>query len=32
MTATNGYTPQQSSNLYRTDDTINNRMWAEHRI
>jgi hypothetical protein len=32
MAASNGYTPQQSSDLYITDGTINDWMWAEHRI
>lgn len=32
MAATNGYTPQQSSDLYITDGSINDWMWAEHGI
>ncbi|PXY28528.1 M14 family metallopeptidase [Prauserella flavalba] len=28
----NGYTPQQSSDLYVTDGSINDWMWGEHRI
>lgn len=32
MAATNGYTPQQSSDLYITDGGINDWMWAEHGI
>jgi len=32
MAAKNGYTPQQSSDFYVTDGTINDWMWAEHGI
>ncbi|MDR7300536.1 M14 family metallopeptidase [Haloactinomyces albus] len=32
MAASNGYTPQQSSDLYVTDGSINDWMWAEHGI
>ncbi|MGH3979051.1 MAG: M14 family metallopeptidase [Pseudonocardiaceae bacterium] len=32
MAATNGYTPQQSSDLYITDGSVNDWMWAEHGI
>ncbi|RCW43238.1 carboxypeptidase T [Halopolyspora algeriensis] len=32
MAATNGYTPQQSSDLYVTDGSVNDWMWAEHDI
>ncbi|MFN2495545.1 MAG: M14 family metallopeptidase [Pseudonocardiaceae bacterium] len=32
MAATNGYTPQQGSDLYITDGTVGDWMWAEHRI
>ncbi|GAA5126720.1 M14 family zinc carboxypeptidase [Haloechinothrix salitolerans] len=32
MAATNGYTPEQSSDLYITDGTINDWMWAEQGI
>ncbi|WP_026454252.1 M14 family metallopeptidase [Saccharomonospora iraqiensis] len=32
MAATNGYTPQQSSDLYITDGGINDWMWGEHDI
>ncbi|HEX5567345.1 MAG TPA: M14 family metallopeptidase [Streptomyces sp.] len=32
MAASNGYTPQQSSDLYITDGSINDWMWGEHRI
>lgn len=32
MAATNGYTPQQSSDLYVTDGSINDWMWAQHGI
>ncbi|MCA1673556.1 MAG: zinc carboxypeptidase, partial [Actinobacteria bacterium] len=32
MAATNGYTPQQSSDFYVTDGTVNDWMWAEHGI
>ncbi|OLT43976.1 carboxypeptidase [Saccharomonospora sp. CUA-673] len=32
MAETNGYTPQQSSDLYITDGDINGWMWGEHNI
>ena len=32
MAATNGYTPQQSSDFYLTDGSVNDWMWAEHDI
>ncbi|MFC4003089.1 M14 family metallopeptidase [Prauserella oleivorans] len=32
MAAANGYTPQQSSDLYVTDGDINDWMWGRHRI
>ena len=32
MAQTNGYTPEQSSDLYITDGTINDWMWGVHRI
>ncbi|ASO19491.1 hypothetical protein FHR81_000832 [Actinoalloteichus hoggarensis] len=32
MARTNGYTPQQSSDLYITDGSINDWMWAAHGI
>lgn len=32
MAGTNGYTPQQSSDLYVTDGDINGWMWGQHRI
>ncbi len=32
LAASNGYTPQQSSDLYITDGSINDWMWAEHGI
>ncbi|MTE21235.1 zinc carboxypeptidase [Streptomyces sp. TRM43335] len=32
MAASNGYTPQQSSDLYVTDGSINDWMWGVHRI
>jgi len=32
MAATNGYTPQQSSDLYLTDGSVDDWMWAEHGI
>ncbi|HSF43133.1 MAG TPA: M14 family zinc carboxypeptidase [Thermoanaerobaculia bacterium] len=32
MAATNGYTPQQASDLYITDGTINDWMYGVHRI
>jgi hypothetical protein len=32
MAATNGYTPQQASDLYITDGTINDWMYGIHRI
>ncbi|WP_216212346.1 M14 family metallopeptidase [Amycolatopsis aidingensis] len=32
MARTNGYTPQQSSDLYITDGSVNDWMWAEHGI
>ncbi|MGH3911452.1 MAG: M14 family zinc carboxypeptidase, partial [Pseudonocardiaceae bacterium] len=32
MAATNGYTPQQSSDLYITDGAIGDWMWAQHHI
>ncbi len=32
MADTNGYTPQQSSDLYITDGGVNDWMWAEHGI
>jgi carboxypeptidase T len=32
MAATNGYTPEQSSQLYVTDGSIGDWMWAQHHI
>ncbi|GAA2038677.1 M14 family metallopeptidase [Nocardiopsis rhodophaea] len=32
MARTNGYTPEQSSDLYITDGTINDWLWGEQRI
>jgi carboxypeptidase T len=32
MAATNGYTPEQSSDLYIADGTINDWLWGQHRI
>lgn len=32
MAGSNGYTPQQSSDLYVTDGDINGWMWGQHRI
>jgi carboxypeptidase T len=32
MADTNGYTAQQSSDLYITDGTVGDWMWAQHRI
>ncbi|WP_017559064.1 M14 family metallopeptidase [Nocardiopsis baichengensis] len=32
MAGSNGYTPQQSSDLYITDGTINDWLWGEQRI
>jgi carboxypeptidase T len=32
MAATNGYTPQQASDLYITDGSIDDWMWGVHRI
>ncbi|GAA5079516.1 hypothetical protein HNP84_000856 [Thermocatellispora tengchongensis] len=32
MASTNGYTPQQSSDLYITDGSINDWMWGVHKI
>jgi carboxypeptidase T len=32
MAATNGYTPEQSSDLYITDGTVGDWMWAQHHI
>lgn len=32
MAATNGYTPQQSSDLYITDGTINDWLYGQHQI
>ncbi|ASU78251.1 zinc carboxypeptidase [Actinopolyspora erythraea] len=32
MADTNGYTPMQSSDLYVTDGSVNDWMWAEHGI
>ncbi|MBK1788533.1 M14 family metallopeptidase [Prauserella cavernicola] len=32
MAESNGYTPQQSSDLYITDGSINDWMWGEHKI
>ncbi|MFC4081301.1 M14 family metallopeptidase [Amycolatopsis samaneae] len=32
MAATNGYTPEQSSQLYITDGSMNDWMWATNRI
>ena len=32
MAATNGYTPEQASDLYITDGTIDDWLWGEHRI
>ncbi|HEX6077429.1 MAG TPA: M14 family zinc carboxypeptidase [Micromonosporaceae bacterium] len=32
MAQTNGYTPEQASDLYITDGTINDWLWGTHRI
>ncbi|MEC3979560.1 M14 family metallopeptidase [Amycolatopsis sp. H20-H5] len=32
MAATNGYTPEQSSDLYITDGAVNDWMWGNHKI
>jgi carboxypeptidase T len=32
MAATNGYTPEQASDLYIADGTINDWLWGQHRI
>ncbi|MGW4209917.1 M14 family metallopeptidase [Lentzea sp. NPDC004789] len=32
MAATNGYTPEQSSDLYITDGTIDDWMWGQYKI
>ncbi|MGB9376987.1 MAG: M14 family metallopeptidase [Mycobacteriales bacterium] len=32
MAATNGYTPEQASDLYITDGTINDWLWGVHKI
>ncbi|SFP86736.1 Zinc carboxypeptidase [Amycolatopsis arida] len=32
MAATNNYRPQQSSDLYITDGSVNDWMWAQHKI
>jgi carboxypeptidase T len=32
MAATNGYTPEQASDLYITDGGVNDWMWAQHHI
>ena len=32
MAATNGYTPEQASDLYIADGTINDWMWGTHKI
>ncbi len=32
MAATNGYTPEQASDLYIADGTINDWMWGQHKI
>jgi carboxypeptidase T len=32
MASRNGYTPQQSSDLYITDGSVNDWMWATHKI
>ncbi|GGM37520.1 carboxypeptidase T [Longimycelium tulufanense] len=32
MARTNGYTPEQSSDLYITDGSVNDWMWGEHKI
>ncbi|MFB9962417.1 M14 family zinc carboxypeptidase [Sinosporangium siamense] len=32
MASTNGYTPEQASDLYITDGTINDFMWGVHKI
>jgi hypothetical protein len=32
MAATNGYTPEQSSDLYIADGTINDWLWGAHKI
>ncbi|MER7079566.1 carboxypeptidase T [Saccharopolyspora kobensis] len=32
MARTNGYTPQQSSDLYVTDGSVNDWMWGKHKI
>ncbi|MDA3645170.1 M14 family metallopeptidase [Saccharopolyspora indica] len=32
MAGTNGYTPQQSSDLYVTDGSVNDWMWGKHKI
>ncbi|MDA3630017.1 M14 family metallopeptidase [Saccharopolyspora sp. WRP15-2] len=32
MAQTNGYTPEQSSDLYVTDGSVNDWMWGKHKI
>ena len=32
MAATNGYTPEQATDLYITDGTIDDWVWGVHRI
>ena len=32
MAATNGYTPEQSSDLYITDGSIDDWLWGQHKI
>ncbi|MBY8853904.1 zinc carboxypeptidase, partial [Saccharothrix sp. MB29] len=32
MAALNGYTPQQASDLYVTDGSVDDWMWAAHKI
>ena len=32
MAATNGYTPEQASDLYIADGTINDWLWGQHKI
>lgn len=32
MAATNGYTPQQASDLYITDGSINDWLWGNYKI
>ena len=32
MAATNGYTPEQASDLYIADGTIDDWLWGQHKI